>query len=39
MTGYQFKALIKMILSFVDEAEDVEKIKEFLRNLLEKESG
>lgn len=39
MTDYQFKALVKMILRFVDEAGDVEKIKDFLKSLLEKESG
>ncbi|MDR2174504.1 MAG: hypothetical protein LBO82_01025 [Synergistaceae bacterium] len=34
MTDFQFKSLIKMIFGYVEEAGDIEKIKKYLRGLL-----
>ena len=34
MTDFQFKSLVKMIFGYVEETEDIEKIKEYLLNLL-----
>jgi hypothetical protein len=34
MTDFQFKSLIKMIFGYVEEAEDIEKIKKYLLGLL-----
>ena len=34
MTDFQFKSLVKMIFGYVEETEDVEKIKKYLLNLL-----
>jgi hypothetical protein len=37
MTDFQFKSLIKMIFGYVEETEDVEKIKKYLLGLLGEE--
>jgi len=37
MTDFQFKSLIKMILGYVEETEDIEKIKKYLLDLLGEE--
>ena len=34
MTDYQFKSLVRMIFGYVEETEDIEKIKIYLLNLL-----
>jgi hypothetical protein len=34
MTDFQFRSLIKMIFGYVEETEDVEKIKKYLLGLL-----
>jgi hypothetical protein len=37
MTDFQFKSLIKMIFGYVEETEDIEKIKKYLLGLLGEE--
>jgi hypothetical protein len=39
MTDFQFRALVKMILGYVAETEDVEKIKKYLSNLIAEEAA
>ena len=34
MTDFQFKSLVKMIFGYVEETEDIEKIKKYLLSLL-----
>ena len=34
MTDFQFRSLVKMIFGYVEETEDIEKIKKYLLNLL-----
>jgi hypothetical protein len=34
MTDFQFKSLVKMIFGYVEETEDVEKIKKYLLSLI-----
>ena len=34
MTDFQFKSLVRMIFGYVEETEDIKKIKTYLLNLL-----
>ena len=34
MTDFQFKSLVKMIFGYVEETEDIEKIKKYLLGLI-----
>ena len=34
MTDFQFKSLVKMVFGYVEETEDIEKIKKYLLKLL-----
>ena len=38
MTDYQFKSIVRMILNIAESTNDVEKIKESLKELLEPDS-
>ncbi|MDR0765032.1 MAG: hypothetical protein LBE65_05510 [Synergistaceae bacterium] len=37
MTDFQFRSLIKMIFGYVEETDDIEKIKKYLLGLLGEE--